>query len=522
MGSADLSEEESNEDEESLFPVAPPSTQQPRLLHLLTALSAIGGFLFGYDTGVVSGAMVLIRREWKLTSVWQEIIVSSTVLSAFLASLAGGLVAERCGRRPTILLSSWLFFLAAVLMAASPGRVALLVGRLVAGGGVGLASHTVPLYLSECSPVCQRGSLLTVYQVAITLGQLVAGLTCGALAGRPAGWRGMLGLAALPAAFQLAGFYFMPESPRYLVSAGKADSAGRVLSMLRPRHHSVNLELEEIRAACRTSRVGAGWAGLLATPTSRLALLLGCTLQATQQLAGINTVMYYSAAILVMAGLPDSTSIWLAALTAAFNFVFSLIGLVLVPRLTRRRLLLSSLALVILSLLCISLSFQFISARPNSPAGPGLALFSICLFLTGFAPGLGPLPWAINTELHGSGVRGQAVSVTTATNWFTNLLVSASFLSLVDWLGRPVTFLVYAALTTAGAAVLAKKLPETKVNMIKTKYDNTKNKNNFFFILLSFRGYHSSKQNLFSRKTSQSTAEFSRMMNDIYLFQAKN
>jgi len=418
--------------------------------------------LFGYDTGVVSGAMVLVKKEWGLSSIWQELIVSATILSACMSALIGGVLADKLGRRPTILLASFMFLLGSIVMAVAPGREVLLIGRLVVGAGVGLASNTIPLYISECSTTEMRGVLVTMNNVAITGGQLVAGLVCGGLSGTSEGWRYMLGAAAVPATVQLFGFAMMPESPRYLVTQGRIAEAEEVLGSIRSPYHRLQDEMEDITISCRTSATGGKWWRMITSPHARLALMLGCLLQAIQQLAGINTVMYYSASILVMAGVPDTTSIWLSSVTSSFNFLGTLVGLVLVARLSRRSLLFSSMAMVAMSLLAISASFQYISLHPSGITGPVLALLSMCLYLAGFAPGLGTLPWTINSELHPPWCRAEAISMATATNWIINFIVSATFLSLIDLLGRPATFVMYAVLTSVGAGVLYWYLPETK------------------------------------------------------------
>ena len=389
-------------------------------------------------------------------------IVSATVFSAFLSSLVAGSMSDRWGRRVTIIWASSIFSAGSLWLAWAGGPWSLLAGRLMVGAGVGLASHTVPIYISECSTTDQRGHLLTMNNIAITGGQLVAALTCGLFSEVASGWRWMLGLAVVPALVQLLGFLAMPETPRYLVSRNRMEEAERELSSLRGQHHPLRDEIEDMVVASRAGAGQASWRSILSSRAARMSIMLGCLLQATQQLAGINTVMYYSASILVMAGLPSSTSIWLASLTSGINFLFCVFGMFIISRLTRRTILFTSITFVTLSLISISISFQFISPSNSSSLGPIMALVSLCLYLASFSPGLGTLPWVINSEVHPGWCRASAMSLATGTNWATNLLVSATFLSLVDRLGRPATFLLYAGLTAGGGGVLAWLLPETR------------------------------------------------------------
>ena len=314
-----------------------------------------------------------------------------------------------------------------------------------------------------------RGFLVTCNNVAITGGQLVAGLVCGALSSVDQGWRWMLGLAALPAALQLVGFLWMPESPRLLVQSGKLEAAGRVLASLRPQYHRVAEELEDIVIANRAEAEGnnAGLGAVFAQPSARKALIVGCLLQAVQQFAGINTVMYFSASILQRAGAGPTLAIWLSAITAAVNFLFTLVGLKLVTIWKRRTLLISSLLLVSLALAATSVSFISIESL-----GPAPVLLSLCLYLVSFAPGLGPLPWTINAELHPVWCRSTSVSLATATNWISNFVVSASFLGLANNIGEPLTFLGFCVITVVGTILLYIHLPETKGVPLEQVRDN--------------------------------------------------
>ena len=502
-----LANNESSDEEDTLFnrqPRGSVDNSTPRRMYFLSALAAIGGFLFGYDTGVVSGAMVLVRAELGLNDVWHELVVSGTLAAAFLAALGAGSLADRCGRRPTILAASGNFLVGAVVMGCARDKVVLLLGRVVVGVGVGLASHAVPLYIGECATPEMRGSLVTLNIVAVTFGQLSAGLLCGALVNTAEGWRWMLGLAGVPALIQLVGFFFMPESPRYLVQTRRLQQAKAVLSKIRSPYHQIEDELEDMKIAANseaaTAATSLSLSAFLYSLTAsdqgisvrRRSVLLGCLLQLCQQFAGINTVMYYAASIIKMAGASDTVAVWFSAVTAGFNFLLSLVGLRLVERLSRRGLLLGSLVLVVISLLSISSSFaymdmqdtnnsigrfssnssqhavitsssvHFYAENRTASAGPILVLVCLCCYIISFAPGMGPLPWTINSELHPSDCRAKALSLSTATNWISNLVVSLTFLSMVAGIGRTLTFVVYAVITAVSGVILYMYLPETK------------------------------------------------------------
>ncbi|KAF0299328.1 Proton myo-inositol cotransporter [Amphibalanus amphitrite] len=516
-------------------PEAPLPPGRCAMLYLLTAMSAIGGFLFGYDTGVVSGAMVLVRAEFHLSDTWHELIVSATVGTAWLLSMAAGPLADRLGRRPVILAASAAFGAGALLAALAGSQQTLLAGRLVLGVGIGLASSTVPVLIAEAAPAEARGFLTTVNIAFTTGGQLAAALLCGALADVTGGWRWMMGVAALPAAVQLPGLLALPESPRFLVARGRRSEAAAALTRLRPTGFPVRTELARVAAQCAREQRGrraCGPTAMLRRPAVRRALLLGCGLQVIQQLAGINTVMYYSASIIQMSGVRDpTTAIWLAALPAAVNFAGTLVGMALVERVGRRPLTLTSLlgtagALALLAAgfwvnaaqsLPVTVPAEFPRCRQYNCAscqsagcgfcfaetlsGPAngsclplivgnasapsaecraahqvwaadwcpaphswlpVPVLGLCLYLVAFAPGMGPMPWTINAEIYPAWARGSGSGLAASCNWLANLAVSLTFLSLVAALGRPGTFLLYAAVAAAGWLMLLRWLPETR------------------------------------------------------------
>ena len=361
------------------------------ITYLLTFLSAISYLLFGYDTGVVSGALLLVRKDFQLTDLWQSSIVSAAVGAAGLAALIAGPLADRIGRKPVILGAAVLFIAGALAMALAAGPWSLLVGRLLVGLAIGLSSTTVPIYISESAPAASRGTLITAMTCVGTLGTVVAGLTCGAMSEVREGWRWMFGLGAVPAALQLVGFALMPESPRLLVARGRDEAARDVLARIRGPGAHVDAELATIQRdfafqeALKSSHIagdgGGGSCGAVSssvlaravrdTPVRR-ALIAGCCLQLFQQLSGVNTVIYYSASIITMAGIRDpSTAIWLSSIVNVLSLLSKLGGLALVERAGRRRILLSSTLGAAGALVLLGAGFQLITSRSAAVSLPG-------------------------------------------------------------------------------------------------------------------------------------------------------
>ncbi|KAF0293248.1 Proton myo-inositol cotransporter [Amphibalanus amphitrite] len=352
---------------------------QRALTYLLTLLSAVSYLLFGYDTGVVSGALLLVREDFQLSDLWHSSIVSVAVGAAGLAALAAGPLADRAGRKPVILGAALLFVGGALAMALAAGPWSLLAGRLLVGLAIGLSSTTVPIYISEAAPAAARGTLVTAMTCVGTLGTVVAGVTSGALSGVHEGWRWMFGLSAVPATLQLIGFGLMPESPRSLVARGHDEAARDVLRRIRGPGANVDTELaaiqsdftaqEALRQTAEAAGDGGGCGGTVLAravrdPIVRRALVTGCCLQLFQQLSGVNTVIYYSASIITMAGVRDpSTAIWLSSVVNALSLLSKLAGLAVVERAGRRRILLSSTAGSAAALVLLGVGFQLSAAR---------------------------------------------------------------------------------------------------------------------------------------------------------------
>ena len=426
-----------------------------RFVYIIAAISALAGLLFGYDTGVISGAILFITQQFNLTATMEEVVTSVVLAGAVIGAAAGGKLADHLGRRKTILLSAGIFAAGAIGTALSPNLSVLIAGRIVVGLGIGAASFTAPLYVSELAPPRVRGSLVSLNQLAVTLGIVVSYLVDFALSGIQ-GWRWMFGLAAIPALILGIGMFFLPNSPRWLVSRGKTDQAHKNLKQIRDAEQ-VQDELKNIKKS--EKKQTGDWSELL-QPMIRPALIVGIGLAILQQVTGINTVIYYAPTIFQAAGFKSANVAILATVgVGAVNVLMTMVAIWLVDRSGRRPLLLVGIAGMILSLGVLGLAFQL----PNLTDFLGwIAVGSLVVYVGSFALGLGPVFWLLISEIYPLKIRGLAMSIATIANWGANLLVALTFLTLIQVLGRPGTFWLY-GLLGVGAWLFAYFLvPETK------------------------------------------------------------
>jgi sugar porter (SP) family MFS transporter len=426
---------------------------------LIATIAALGGLLFGYDTGVISSALLFIRQVFHLSTGGQSIVAGMVLVGAVIGASVAGSLSDHFGRRRVILVTA-LVFVAGALISAIAGSVAvLLIGRLLIGVAIGVASMLTPLYLAEISPAASRGAVTSLNQLCITLGILVSYLVGYAFSGGPGGWRWMLGLGAVPGAVLAAGMLVLPESPRWLAGHGRLPQAEAVLHRLRGAGADVAGELAALRTDLR--REGGRlvpWSALLA-PRLRPALVVGIGLAMFQQITGINTVIYFAPQIIQAAGLSSaSVSILATAGVGAVNVLLTLVSIWLVDRAGRRPLLLWSLGGMAASLLVLAGGF---AAGASGPLA-WITVLSLAAYVAFFAVGLGPVFWLLIAEIFPLAVRGRAMSLAAISNWGFNLVVTVTFLGLVNLCGRSGTFLVYAVLTLVALAFTARLVPETK------------------------------------------------------------
>jgi MFS transporter, SP family, galactose:H+ symporter len=431
-----------------------------RLFVLLVAsVAALGGLLFGYDTGVISGAILFISKDFSLDTRLQEFTISVVLIGAIVGSAIAGSIADRFGRRTTLLAAGVIFAIGALVSAFAPAIGVLLGARLVVGFAIGLCSVVAPLYISEVAPADVRGGLVSLYQFAITIGIFAAFLIDYALASAGA-WRWMLGLAVIPS-LALMGVAALPESPRYLFKIGRAGDARDELRRI-AGHDDVVREEQAITESLKVK--SAGWEAFRA-PSVRNALVLGVTLAILQQVTGINTVIYYGPQIFQMAGIgSNQSSILATALVGLVNVLATLIAIFFVDKIGRKPLLYAGCAGMFVALTALSYAF----AQPHLQGSlTGIALGSLMLYVGSFAYSLGPILWILISEIFPLPARGLGMSLCTLSNWAANFLVSQFFLTMVQHLGQSLTFATYAILCIVTIVVVARGVPETKRELLE-------------------------------------------------------
>jgi SP family galactose:H+ symporter-like MFS transporter len=424
---------------------------------IAAVLAAVGGLLFGYDTGVISGALLFIKTQFHLSVFHQELVVSVVLIGATVGALSGGKLADAFGRRLMLLVTAVIFVAGAIVCAAAGSVGILIVGRIVVGLGIGLASTTVPVYISEVSPAGARGWQVSLFQLAVTVGILGAYLVDYGF-GKSGSWRWMLGLAVVPGAMLGLGMLAMPETPRWLAKHGRGNAAQKVLARIRGTQN-VQAEYAEIQDTISRAKERGHFSDLL-SPLVRPALTVGIGLAIFQQITGINTVIYYAPTIIQSAGIPSATGAILAtAGIGVVNVLMTLVAMWLIDRVGRRPLLLTGISGMVVSLGILGLVFR--THAPSSEQG-WLAVFILMAYVASFAISLGPIFWLLIAEIYPLKIRGIAEGTAAGTNWAANLLASLTFLSLVQALGPSWTFWLYGLLTIGSPLFSYFMVPETK------------------------------------------------------------
>jgi SP family sugar:H+ symporter-like MFS transporter len=420
---------------------------------------ALGGVLFGYDTGVISGAILFIKKDFGVSAFVQGAIVASLLLGAMIGAGVSGRLADRLGRRRLIMIAAVIFTLGALAAAAAPNPGLLVAARFVIGLAVGSAALVVPLYLSEIAPTEIRGAISSLNQLMIVAGILIAYLVNAALASS-ADWRLMLGLAAVPSLFLLVGMAFMPETPRFLVHTGEEEEAHQVLEDVHGEGEAGE-ELREIQEV--DEEEGEGSLRDLLQPWLRPALIVAIGLAIFQQLIGINTIIYYAPTTLTNVGYGNTGAIYANIAIGVLNVVMTVVAIRLVDRVGRKPMLIAGLFGMIASLAVLGISLQVL-AEPKSPGDPAAIITLVCLatFIASFAATWGPVVWVMVPEVLPLSVRGTAMGVALFLHWGTNFLVSQTFPVMLSSWGPGPVFLGYAVMGVLALIFVKTLVPETK------------------------------------------------------------
>jgi sugar porter (SP) family MFS transporter len=425
---------------------------------LVYFFGALGGVLFGYDTGVISGAILFINQDLGLTPFLEGLVVSSLLLGAAVGAGSAGPLSDRLGRRNLILIAAVTFSVGAIGAALAPNVAVLILFRVVLGLAVGAAALTVPLYLSEVAPAEVRGAITSLDQLMITIGILAAYIVNALLASAEA-WRVMLGLAAIPSLVLLVGMYFMPETPRWLISRGRDDDARDVLRQNRDEDAVEN----EIRDIKQVEREEEGGLEELRAPWVRPALIVAVGLAVLQQLVGINTIIYYTPSTLTQVGYSNQAAIYGNVVIGVVNVLMTLLAIRLIDRVGRKPLLLTGLVGMVSSLTILGVS-SLLLPQPSNPADPQAIITFACLagFIISFAATWGPTIWVMLPEVLPLRIRGAAMGVAVFLHWLANFAVSQSFPSLVSAVGPGPTFLGYAVIGVLAFIFVSALVTETK------------------------------------------------------------
>jgi sugar porter (SP) family MFS transporter len=427
-----------------------------RRLRRIVVVAALGGLLFGYDTGVISGALLFIEKDFHLSPFQQGAVVSGLLLGAVVGALGIGRFADRFGRRTALIATAIIFTIGIAITAASPSSGVLIAGRFVLGLAVGAGSLTVPMFLSELAPPDKRGRIVSMNQLMITVGILVAYIVDYAFSGS-GDWRAMFAVGAIPSLALLIGMILSPESPRWLVANDRRDEAREIVRGGYP-DETIERTFSDWEEELRSERESRGVRELF-DASIRPALIVGLGLAAIQQFGGINTIIYYAPKIMEQTGLKASSAILYSIAIAVINVAMTLVAIRYVDRSGRRRLLQVSLIGMTGSLALLGLAF----ALGGTSTGTSLlALACILVYICAFAVGLGPVFWLLIAEIYPQHVRGAAMSTATAVNWLSNFVVALLFPIMLAELGSDVTFWIYAGICALAYVFVQKLVPETK------------------------------------------------------------
>lgn len=421
-----------------------------RYVKLVALIAALGGLLFGYDTGVMSGALLFISPEFDMTAHQEGWVTSMLLVGAAVGALTAGRAADALGRRMTLLIGGAVFVVGSIWCALADSIVMLGAARTFLGVAVGGVSIVSPMYIAEMVPPAVRGRLVSLNTLMIVVGQLAAYLVNSALA-TTGSWEWMLGLAAVPGAMLFVGMLFVTDSPVWLVSRGRVDEARTVAGIL-------GMSLEELAPPESNRGTATEWAMLKSTRWIRITVLLAMLMGLTQQITGVNAVVYFAPTMMNQVGISTTNSVYTSIVIGVVSVLACWVGLKVVDRIGRKRLLMIGLAGNTISLFVLAVAYSF---ADGSFFFAMLSLFFMATFIAFQQAAVSPATWLLISELVPAKVRGLGMGIAGLSLWVTNWAVAQYFLPLVEWLTGPVAFAVFGVLGIIALGYTRTLVPET-------------------------------------------------------------
>jgi SP family arabinose:H+ symporter-like MFS transporter len=437
------------------------SAKKTRLMNLFVSFAAaMAGLLFGLDIGVISGALPFITDHFSLSSHLQEWVVSAMMLGAAFGALANGWLSSRLGRKYSLMAGAILFVAGSAGSALAHSIEVLLISRVLLGFAVGIASYTAPLYLSEMATENIRGKMIAMYQLMVTLGILVAFLSDTAFS-YSGNWRAMLGVLCIPALILMVAVFFLPNSPRWLAAKGRHVEAEQVLNMLRDTSEKARQELNDIRESLKLKQ--NGWGLFKTNRNVRRAVFLGMLLQAMQQFTGMNIIMYYAPKIFSLAGFTSTHQQMMATVVVGLTFVLAtFIAIGMVDKAGRKPALKIGFSVIAAGTLVLGICLQLIENGNHSTGISYLSVGMTMMCIAGYAMSAAPVVWILCSEIQPLKSRDFGITCSTTTNWVSNMIIGATFLTLLNSIGAAATFWLYTGLNVLFIVITVFLIPETK------------------------------------------------------------
>ncbi len=471
----------------------PRSAPHKRYLARITVIATLGGLLFGYDTGVISGALLYMRQDLQLTSLGEATVVSSLLFGAAFGALLGGKLADALGRKGSLLVCAVLFLVGALGSALAPNVELMVLSRVILGLAVGAASATVPLFLAEMAPADRRGRIVTINELMIVSGQMLAFVINAGLDRWFQGahvWRWMLAVAAVPAVLLFFGMLLLPDSPRWYAIKGRLTDTRRVLGLTRAPAEAAeeyNIIAEHARRDLAEDR-GAAMRDLRAYAWMRRILMVGIGLAIAQQATGINTVIYYAPTILESTGLAASASLIATIAVGVISVAMTIVGIVLLGFMSRRPLLITGFSGVAVSQLILALCFLL----PESTTRSYIVLAAMVLFVAFVQCFIGVGVWLLLSEIFPMTIRGFAMGIAVFVLWTTNTIISFVFPLLREAFGPTWTFGLFVLINIASVVFVTRFVPETRGRTLEELEDDFREHDPAHFVRAAPVGVHGS------------------------------